>query len=265
MSLNVQMIISENKLIGEKMVTPRLVNQQVFDYDAFCDYLAQGSTVTAADVSAVMKQLEKTLPVILALNTKITVSPDGLVFRPAVRGSITQSQLKAKLEQRKAEYLQAGDAAAAAKIDVNRELVAGDLSTSDLTACIVIDLPKKWDARFQQSVTFKRVTKASVAVGEEGATDNDDNTEETPTPPSSTTPKYTLTVKANNDAYGTVEGSGEYAENATATLKATAKNGYEFKQWNDGNTAATRVVTVVADKTYTATFSMKQSDEEGTI
>lgn len=95
-----------------------------------------------------------------------------------------------------------------------------------------------------------------------GSTDNGD----TPTPPpSGGTPKFTLTVKANNDQYGTVEGGGEYAENASATLKAIAKSGYEFKQWNDGNTAATRVVTVVADKTYTATFSLKQSEEEGTI
>ena len=59
MALNVQMVLSENKLINEKMVVPRLVNQQTLDYDAFCDSLAQGSTVTAADVSAVMKQLEK--------------------------------------------------------------------------------------------------------------------------------------------------------------------------------------------------------------
>ena len=87
MALNVQMVLSENKLINEKMVTPRLVNQQVLDYDAFCDYLAQGSTVTAADVSAVMKQLEKTIPLILALNAKITASPEGLTFRPTVRGS----------------------------------------------------------------------------------------------------------------------------------------------------------------------------------
>ena len=48
MALNVQMVLSENKLIGEKIVTPRIVNQQTLDYDAFCDYLAQGSTVTAA-------------------------------------------------------------------------------------------------------------------------------------------------------------------------------------------------------------------------
>lgn len=107
---------------------------------------------------------------------------------------------------------------------------------------------------------YKRV--AHKLTADEVTGDGDDNT---PTPPPSSTPKYTLTVKANNDQYGTVEGSGEYAENAMATLKAIAKSGYEFKQWNDGNTAATRQVTVVADKTYTASFSQKQSEEEGTI
>ena len=149
MALNVQMVLSENKLINEKMVVPRLVNQQTLDYDAFCDYLAQGSTVTAADVSAVMKQLEKTIPLILALNAKITASPEGLTFRPTVRGSLTQSQLRAKLEQRKADYLAAGDTASAEKIDTERELTASDLATSDLMAAIVIDLPKKWDTRFR--------------------------------------------------------------------------------------------------------------------
>ncbi len=176
MALTVQMTLSENKLIGEKIVTPRLVNQQTLDYDAFCDYLAQGSTVTAADVSAVMKQLEKTLPVILALNAKVVASPEGLVFRPSVKGSITQSQLKAKLEQRKADYIANGDMASADKIDVNRELSASDLATSDLTAGIVIDLPKKWDSRFLQTVTFKRVTKANVVVeGNANGTDDEQN------------------------------------------------------------------------------------------
>ena len=51
-----------------------------------------------------------------------------------VKGSITQSQLKAKLTQRKADYEAAGNTAAAEKIDVNRELMASDLATSDLTA-----------------------------------------------------------------------------------------------------------------------------------
>ena len=111
------MILSENKLINEKIVTPRLVNQQTLDYDTFCDYLAQGSTLTAADVSAVMKQIEKTLPLVLGLNAKVNATPEGLVFRPGVKGSITQSQLKAKLEKRKADYLAAGDTESANKID----------------------------------------------------------------------------------------------------------------------------------------------------
>ena len=184
MALNVQMILSENRLIGEKIVTPRLVNQQTLDYDTFCDYLAQGSTVTAADVSAVMKQLEKNIPLILGLNARIIASPEGLVFRPTVKGSITQSQLKAKLEARKQAYLDAGDEVAAAKIDTERALTVGDLATSDLKACIVIDLPKKWDTRFQQSVEFKRVTRATSVVAE-------------PTTPEPTTPEGGSTDEDN--------------------------------------------------------------------
>lgn len=171
MALNVTMVLSQNHMLGEKIVTPRIVNQQTLDYDAFCDYLSQGSTVTAADVSAVMKQIEKNLPVILSLNAKAVVSPEGLAFRPSVKGSMTQSQLRAKLEAKRQAFIEAGDTAGAAKIDVNRELTAGDLATSDLQACIVIDLPKKWEQRFQQSVTYKRVAKAAVtadASDEEG-------------------------------------------------------------------------------------------------
>ena len=165
------MILSENTLINEKIVTPRLVNQQTLDYDTFCDYLAQGSPLTAADVSAVMKQIEKTLPLVLGLNAKVNATPEGLVFRPGVKGSITQSQLKAKLEKRKADYLAAGDTESANKIDTGRALLPTDLSTAELTACIMIDLPKKWDVRFQQNVEFKRIIKSSTMVTEEAPTE----------------------------------------------------------------------------------------------
>ena len=69
---------------------------------------------------------------------------------------------------------------------------------------------------------------------------------------SSTT--YTLTVKSNNTAYGTVSGGGTYAINASATIKATPKTGYKFVKWNDGNTSASRTITVTKNATYTATF-----------
>lgn len=69
---------------------------------------------------------------------------------------------------------------------------------------------------------------------------------------SSTT--YTITVKSNNTAYGTVSGGGTYAINASVTIKATPKTGYKFVEWNDGNTNASRTITVTKNATYTATF-----------
>ncbi|MBP3757244.1 MAG: hypothetical protein J6I61_08190 [Prevotella sp.] len=168
--LPIQFVIYTNQMINELIVVPRLVNQQTLAYNETCDYLAQGSTVTAADVSAVMKQMETVLPRILALNTKVICSPNGMTFRPAVRGSITQSQLKAKLEAKKL-------ANPSLDIDVNRQLTVSDLATSDLTACIVIDLPKGWDNTFKQMAEFKRVTKATAEVAEQttDGTGDDDN------------------------------------------------------------------------------------------
>ncbi|MBR3724692.1 MAG: hypothetical protein IKN11_04790 [Bacteroidales bacterium] len=73
-------------------------------------------------------------------------------------------------------------------------------------------------------------------------------------PVSNVTPKYKITVKANNDAYGTVSGSGTYDSNTTATLTATPNEGYKFVNWNDGNTNNPRIITVTAEATYTANF-----------
>ena len=54
---------------------------------------------------------------------------EGLTFRPKVSGSITQSQLKAKLEAKKAAET---DPEKAALIDVDRAITLSDLSISDL-------------------------------------------------------------------------------------------------------------------------------------
>ena len=66
---------------------------------------------------------------------------------------------------------------------------------------------------------------------------------------------YTLTVQSNDTSLGTVSGGGSYASGSSATLTATPKTGCHFVQWNDGNTNATRTVTVTQNKTYTATFA----------
>ena len=159
MALNVQMTKYLNQMINEEIVVARLVNQQVLDFNALCEYLADGSTVTAADVAAVMKQIEMRLPLILGLNAKVVCSPEGLTFRPKVSGSITQSQLKAKLQAKLA-------ADPTLDIDVNRELTVSDLSISDLTASIAIELPKKWNERFQTKAEFKRVSKVSAEAAD---------------------------------------------------------------------------------------------------
>lgn len=180
MALNVQMIKYYNQLINEDIVVPRLVNQQTLDFNQLCEYLADGSTLTAGDISAVMKLIEVRLPLILGLNTKVVCSAEGLTFRPTVSGSLTQSQLKAKLEAKLAED-------PAAEIDVNRILTTSDLTISDLTASIAIDLPKKWKERFQTKAEFKRMTTASTENTESitDGTGGDSDNGSTTTPPDS--------------------------------------------------------------------------------
>lgn len=176
--LNVQFYKVHNYLTHEDIVVPRLVNQQTLDFNTLCEYLADGSTVTAADVAAVMKQIEMRLPLVLGLNAKVVCSPEGLTFRPKVSGSITQSQLKAKLEAKLA-------ADPTLEIDVNRALTVSDLTVNDIDAEIAIDLPKKWTERFQSKAEFKRINKTTTEATEDSGnteeTENTDPTENTET------------------------------------------------------------------------------------
>lgn len=75
--------------------------------------------------------------------------------------------------------------------------------------------------------------------------------------------KYTITVKSNNDAWGTVMGGGEYEEGMAAEIAARPNVGYVFKQWDDGNTDNPRVVAVKGDATYTAVFGEPGGDNPG--
>jgi hypothetical protein len=71
---------------------------------------------------------------------------------------------------------------------------------------------------------------------------------------------YTLTVLSANPAMGSASGSGTYPAGTAVTITATANAGYHFTQWNDGNTNASRSVTVTADATYTAYFAANEPD-----
>lgn len=70
----------------------------------------------------------------------------------------------------------------------------------------------------------------------------------------SCTKNYTITVKANNDAWGTVTGGGEFADQATTVLTAVPNAGYQFVKWQDGVKDNPRTVTVTENATYTAYF-----------
>ena len=71
--------------------------------------------------------------------------------------------------------------------------------------------------------------------------------------------KYTLTVTSADSQMGSVTGGGEYEAGTQATVTAVANSGYQFKQWSDGNTSATRSVTVNSNLTLTATFEVESS------
>lgn len=147
MALNVMFQVNENKLIKEKIVIPRLVSLQKMPFADFCDYLAQDSTVGAADVAAVMKQLTSKLPTILALNTQVEADDKGTIIRPTVSGSLTQTALNEKLK-------------AVAKAP--RAIEASDLTTADLKAGIAIDLSPKVVNAFLGVAKFKRVKAGTI-------------------------------------------------------------------------------------------------------
>ena len=86
---------------------------------------------------------------------------------------------------------------------------------------------------------------------------------------SSPTATYTVTLTASPSNGGTVNGGGSgNLAGSQVTISAVANSGYTFSSWSDGNTSATRTITVNADTTLTATFTATQSggsseDDEG--
>ncbi len=65
---------------------------------------------------------------------------------------------------------------------------------------------------------------------------------------------YNVTVLSGNGTMGSVAGGGEYIEGESATIVATANEGYEFDGWSDGNTDNPRTVVVTADMAFVANF-----------
>lgn len=66
---------------------------------------------------------------------------------------------------------------------------------------------------------------------------------------------YTITVKSNNEAWGSVTGSGTYKDGEIVTISATPAEGCYFNCWNDGNAENPRKIVVSGNAEYIATFS----------
>lgn len=147
MAIKIKTVVRENIITKNKVASATIVDLQTMEFDEYCDYLAQDSTVGAADVAAVMTQIVKKLPLLLAMGVKVKISADGMIVRPTVRGSLTQEKLRARLEQRKAD----GDTS----IDTDREILASDLAIADLVAGVAVEFSKRFKSIFSKSVTFK--------------------------------------------------------------------------------------------------------------
>ena len=148
MSIKIKVATRTNSISKEKVASAQIVDLRTVGYNEFCEYLAQDSTVGVADVAAVMAQLEKKLPLLLGMGSKVQISQDGMMVKPTVSGSLTQSQLTAKLQARQA----AGET-----VDTTRVITAADLTVGDLTAGVAIDFGKKFRSAFADKAEFDRV------------------------------------------------------------------------------------------------------------
>ena len=66
----------------------------------------------------------------------------------------------------------------------------------------------------------------------------------------------TLTLDVNDETMGSVSGAGQYEPDTQVSISAIANEGYMFVEWSDGNTNATRTITVSSSMTLTATFAV---------
>ena len=63
----------------------------------------------------------------------------------------------------------------------------------------------------------------------------------------------------SHEAIGFVKGYGFYESGSQVTLTASAAKGYQFKRWSDGNSNATRTITVNSDTTINAIFDKAET------
>ena len=76
----------------------------------------------------------------------------------------------------------------------------------------------------------------------------------------SRTTYYRLEATSSFFLYGSVYGSGTYAEDEEVAIYAVPKEGYKFVKWDDNNTDNPRVVKMDGHKYYSATFEQVEAE-----
>ena len=84
-----------------------------------------------------------------------------------------------------------------------------------------------------------------------------DETSTPVTPPPAPIVKYTITLSAGEGGAVSTTG-GEYEAGQTVSVTATPQGEYVFTSWSDGNTNATRTITVSSNSTLTANFEKRK-------
>ena len=132
----------------------------------------------------------------------------------------------------------------------------GDIFAADHLHCIVraiLAIPSQCNCGFSAAQLAMLKNMPAITISGNIITIN--GTDYQLTPASTPVTKYTISTAVNDSNMGSVSGAGNYNSGSTATLQATPNTGYHFLSWQDGDTNATRTVTVNADATYTATFA----------
>ena len=74
---------------------------------------------------------------------------------------------------------------------------------------------------------------------------------------------FNVVLSSSPSNGGTVSGGGTYVNGTVAKLKATPNKGYKFSRWSDGNTSASRQITVTSNINLTAYFIKLSYNIEG--
>ena len=118
-------------------------------------------------------------------------------------------------------------------------------------------------SRSAQAAVLKAVKAGSTTVDLTGGNENDNPDDGGDNGGGSSTRQYTLTVTSANTDQRTVSGGGTYSEGSSVNISATPKAGYQFDQWNDGNTSSVRTINVSKDESFVAQFKVADSTEPG--